>query len=152
MAKQFFDRIFYRAAGTPITTATKGGTFPEYTIAGWTPLVGAVAEKAKIGISDDGKEVLGNGTEYVGGEKSSVDINVKNFTAANYATLRSAFLNTKVDVLFMDTEQPGTCWAAHGVILYPKIELAGGEEPVINIAGERKVSVGLAQFTPVTVS
>lgn len=152
MAKLFFDRIFYRAAATPITTATKGGTYPAYTIANWTPLVGGIAEKAKLGISDDGKDVMGDGTEYAGGEKIPVEINIKNFTAANYGTIRAAFLNTRVDLIFMDTEQPGTSYAAHGVVLYPKLEMSGGEEPMINLTGERKLTAGLALFTPVTVS
>jgi len=147
-----FDRIFYRNAAALITAATKGGTYPAYTISGWIPLVGSVAAGAKIGLDADAKDPMGDGTELTVGEKIPVEITVKDFTAANYATIRAAFLNKNVDVLFMDTNQPDVCYAAHGVKLYPKFDGTGGAEPMIVIAGERKCGSGLALFSPVAVS
>lgn len=154
MAKHFFNRIFYRAAAAITTTATKGGTYPDYTVTDWTPIVGGIADKGKVGLDAESKEVMGDGTELTSAEKANVEIIVKNFTAANYATLRSALINTKLDFLFMDADQPDTCYAAFGVRAYPKIDITGGEEPVITIAGERKVGAGVTNtpFTPVTVS
>ncbi|HNX38749.1 MAG TPA: hypothetical protein PL124_09670 [Candidatus Cloacimonadota bacterium] len=152
MAKKYFNLIFYRAAGAVISSATKGGSYPNYTISGWTLVPGGIADKAKIGLADDGKDGMGDGTEYTSGEKEAVEIIVKNFTAANHASIRSAFLNVKVDVLMMDSEQPGTAYVAHGIVLYPKPDINGGEEPMITISGERKVGAGLSLFAPITVS
>lgn len=147
-----FDRIFYRNAAALITTATKGGIYPAYTISGWTPLVGEVAAGAKIGLDADVKDPMGDGTERTSGEKIPVEITVKNFSAADYATIRTAFLNKNVDVLFMDTNQPDVCYVAHGVKLYPKLDATSGAEEMIQIAGERKCGSGLALFSPVAVS
>lgn len=152
MAKRFLSLIFYRAAGALITSANKGGSYPNYTFSGWTQLVGAVADKAKIGIQDDGKDPMGDGTEKVSGEKIPVEIMIKEFTNANYATLRSAFLNIKVDILMLDPEQPSVGYVAHGLVLYPKLDTTGGEEPVITLSGERKCGAGLSLFAPITIS
>jgi hypothetical protein len=154
MAKHYFNRIFYRAATTIATTATMTGTYPDYLVTGWTAVVGGIADKGKLGLDADAKEVMGDGTELTSSEKVPVEIIVKNFSAANYATLRTACLNNKLDFLFMDADQPGVCYAAFGVRAYPKIDITGGEEPTLTIAGERKIGAGVTNtpFQMVTVS
>jgi hypothetical protein len=154
MAKHYFNRIFYRNATTIATTATMTGTYPDYLVTGWTAVVGGIADKGKLGLDADAKEVMGDGTELTSSEKIPVEIIVKNFTAANYATLRTACLNAKLDFLFMDADQPTLCYAAFGVRAYPKIDITGGEEPTLTIAGERKIGAGVTNtpFQMVTVS
>lgn len=154
MAKKYFNQIFYRAAATPITTAKKGGTYPAHTFSGWTEVVGAVADKSKLGIEPDGDEPLGDGTNYTSGEKVPIEIIVKNFSAANYATLRAAMLNVKLDFMFFDADQPSVAYGAFGVRAYPKLDLVSGEEPTLTITGERKVGAGVttAPFQTITVS
>lgn len=140
---KFFDKVFYRAAAAPLTTLpTIGGTFPTATISGWTELVGGIAEKAKIGVEPDVQDAMGDGTTNTSGEKVPVTIMVKDFTVANYGTIRSAFLNQKVDVLMFDNNIRGVVYAAHGIKLHPKLTAEGGTTPVIEITGERKVSSG----------
>lgn len=154
MATHFFNRIFYRPAAAIISTATKSGDYPDFTVTGWTPVVGGIADKGKVGLDAEAKSGMGDGTERTSSEKASVEIIVKDFTAANYATLRSDLINKKMDFLYMDADQPGLCYAAFGVRVYPKIEIVGGEEPVITITGERKVGAGVVNtpFVPVTVT
>jgi hypothetical protein len=154
MGKKFFNRIYYRAAGTIVTTLTKGGTYPAYTFSGWTLLVGEM-EGAKMSIEDDGKaKVDGGATEYVPGEKIPIEIMVTNFTAANLATIRSAFKNVKLDVLLVDSDQPDVAYAAFGVRLYPKVDFPSGEDEKIILSGERKFGSGVstAPFQTITVS
>jgi hypothetical protein len=148
MARKYFNEVYYRAAATPVSTfAYSSG------ISGWTKLVGAVADKAKSGLEGI-KEKMGDGTEHVQSEKAAPEIIVKEFTAANYSTIRSAFLNTKVDILLIDTEQKSPAYVAWGIILYPKLDIAGGEEPQIVLSGEREAGAAITNlpFTLVTIT
>lgn len=147
-----FNKVFYRAAATPITSATKGGTYPDWTFSGWTLLVGAVAEGAMVGIEQGDKGALGDGSELTEGEKLKLSVVVKNFTAANLATIRAALLNVKCDFMVIDSEQPNVAYVVHGIRAYPAPDFTSGKEPTITITGERKVGSGLALFSPVTVS
>jgi hypothetical protein len=144
MNKQYFKNVYYRMAAAVVSTLTKGGSYPDYTFSGWTALVGAVADKAKLGLEADGKDPMGDGTERVSGEKIPLEIPLREFTGANYATIRSAFLNQKVDVLFLDPEQPTVAFAAFGVRAYPAINITGGEDPVITLQGERKTGAAIS--------
>jgi hypothetical protein len=143
--RPFIDKVFYRAAAAPLTALpTIAGTYPTATISGWTEIVGEVAEKAKMGRDAEGKSAMGDGTEYVGSEKAPVGITVKNISVANYATLRTAFLNTKVDIFCFDNNNRAVGYAAHGIRVYPKFEMESGEEPQIVIGGERKAASSVA--------
>lgn len=144
MASKYLDKVFYRAAGAALSALpTIGGTYPVMTISGWTEVVGAVAEKAKLGIDADAKSAMGDGTEMVSGEKAAVEFSVKNFTKANHDALRTAFINQKVDILMIDNEVRSVAYVAQGVRLYPKLDVVGGEEPVITVSGERKAGAGI---------
>lgn len=143
--RSFVDKVFYRVAATPLTALPSiAGTYPTCTISGWTEMVGEVAEKAKIGRDADGKDAMGDGTDYVGSEKAPVEVTVKNFTVANYNALRTALLNVKVDILCLDNNNRAVCYVAHGIRVYPKFDLTGGEEPMIVIGGERKAGSNVA--------
>lgn len=144
MASKFLDKIFYRTAGAALSALpTVAGTYPVMTISGWTEIVGAAAEKAKLGIEPDGKSGMGDGTEYVNSEKAAVEFTIKNFTKANYDALRTAFLNNKVDVIMLDNEVRTVAYAAQNLRLYPKLDITGGEEPTVVVSGERKAGAGI---------
>jgi len=143
MNRQYFKNVYHRTAAAVVSTLTKGGSYPDYTFSGWTALVGAVADKAKLGLEPDGKDPMGDGTERVSGEQVPVEIGIKDFTGANYGTIRSAFLNAKVDVLFYDPEQPTVAFAAFGVRAYPQLNITSGEDPVITLGGTRKAGAGI---------
>ncbi len=145
---KFFDKIYYRAAGTPFTTIAQSGLAG----AGFILLVGAIADKTKNGMEPDAKSEMGDGSQYTESVKCSPEIVVKNFTAANYATILAAFVNTHVDVLFMDSAQPALCSVAWNTVLYPAIDVSG--EAQIKLAGEKKTGVGATAlpfgFTAIT--
>lgn len=152
--KRFFNKIYYRAAGTIASTLTKGGTYPDYTFSGWTALVGGMAE-AKIGVESDGDEPQdGGATTYVSGQKTPVEITINNFSAANYGTIRTAFMNVKVDVLLVDADQPETGYAVFGTRLAPSLDLTGSAEPKLVLKGERKYGseVSTLPFQLITIS
>lgn len=152
--KMYFKNVYYRAASTIATTLTKGGTYPDYTFSGLTRLVGGMAT-LKTGVEPDGEEPQdGGATTYVSGEKSPVEIVVNNFSAANYATIRAAFKNVKVDVFLYDPDQPAVAYGIFGTCLYPASEFGSGEEPKITIKGERKYGSGVKPepFQVITVS
>lgn len=154
MAKKFFSNIYYRAAGAIASTLTKGGSYPAYTIAGWTALVGAQSE-SKVSEEPDGDEAVdGGATTYTSGMKAPLEITVKDFTAANYATIRAAFMNVKVDVLLVDADQPGVGYAVFGTRLSPSTDFTSAAEPKIVLKGERKYgsSVSSAPFQLITIS
>lgn len=154
MAKHYFNRIFYRTAAAITNTATKTGSYPDYNVTGWTAIPGGIAGQGKVGLEDEGKDEMGDGTELTSGEQANVEIVVKEFTSANYSALRTALINKKLDFLFMDADQPSLCYACFGVRAYPKIDITGGETPTITISGLRKVGAGVVNtpFRPITVT
>lgn len=156
MAKKYFYRVFYRAQGAIVATLTKGGSYPAWTFSGWTLLPGLTAEAAKMSPDVDGDEGLGDGTTLATGEKVPIEVKIVGLAAGDYGTIRSALLNTKVDLLLVDPDQPSPSYAAFGVRLYPTLEVTGGGEPAVIIKGERKYGAGLTgtavPFQIITVS
>lgn len=154
MAKHYFNRVFYRNAAAITDIALKTGNYPDYEVTGWTAIPGGIASQGKVGLEDEGKDEMGDGTELTSGEQVNVEIVVKEFTAQIYASLRSALINQKKDFLFMDADQPSLCYACFGVRAYPKIEITGGETPTITISGLRKVGAGAVNtpFRPINVT
>jgi hypothetical protein len=152
MSRLYVKNVYYRAATTPITTIARGGTYPNYTFSGFTQLVGAIDAGAKLGI-DPENEDRGDGTQATVGESIPVEIPIKDFTVANVTTIRSAFINTKLDIMVLDPDQPDVAYVAHGVVLYPKIEATGGEVPKLTLTGTRKSGVlATSLFQPVTIT
>lgn len=151
MSAKMLDKVFYRVAGAALAALpTIAGTYPIATVSGWTALPGAVAEKAKLGMDKDVESPMGDGTTMVSGEKGVVEIAIKDFSVANYGSIRSAFLNQKVDIMAFDNEQRTVAYVVQGVILTPKMEIVSGEEPVIMLSGEKKAGAGIsnAPFKP----
>jgi hypothetical protein len=145
MSTKFLDQVFYRAAGAALAAIpTITGTYPTAAVTGWTAIVGAAIDKNKLGLDADGKTPQGDGTDRISSEKASVEITVNNFTTANYTTLRSAFLNTKVDICAFDNEDRTVVYVVQGILLYPKPEIQAGEEPKLVISGERRAGAGIA--------
>lgn len=155
MNKLLQANVYYRAAAGIITTATKGGPYPNYTFSGWTRLVGKVLLSGNFGgMEADGQDELADGTQLTQGEKSVASLEVTDFSAADAGTIRTAFLNHKVDVLVVDPDQPALGMGLFGVRLYPKRENPIGGAPKITIAGERKFGAAVAAIpvTDITIS
>lgn len=151
MAVKKFDKVFYRTAATPVSSVAYADP-----PSGWTALpAGALlADKAKNNSDKDVVEPLGDGTDYVGSEKSAPEFALINFAAADFGTIRTALINNKVDILLIDSQQKSPAYATWGVRLYPKLEGNGGEEQKITCSGEvkRGITATNPPFTLVTVS
>jgi len=149
---RFFRNVYYRAAAAPIASATKAGSYPDYTFSGFTRLVGEIGEGAKVGV-DPETEARGDGSNAAVGEIIPVEIPIHGFTVANVATIRTAFINQKVDVMLYDPEQPEVAYIAHGIRLYPKQDYTSGATPKITLTGERKTGMlATSLFQPITIS
>jgi len=145
MSAKMLDKVFYRAAGAALASLPAiSGTYPTATVAGWTPMPGAIAEKAKFGMDKDVESPMGDGTAMISGEKGIVEVTIKDFSVTNYAGIRSAFLNQKVDIMAFDNEQRAVAYVVQGVILHPKMETVSGEEPMIVLSGEKKAGAGIS--------
>lgn len=141
---KMLDKLFYRAAGAALVALpTISGTYPTATVAGWTPIPGTIAEKAKFAMDKDTESPMGDGTTMVSSEKGMVEITIKDYSVANYNAIRAAFLNQKVDVMGFDNEQRNIAYVVQGVILTPKTDTVSGEEPFILLSGEKKAGAGI---------
>jgi hypothetical protein len=142
--KKFYDLIYYRTAASIFSTIAKGGTYPNYTVSGFTLLPGGKAE-VKSGVEPDGDALAdGGSTTATTGEKAPLEIMVNDFSAANFATIRSAFKNQKVDILLMDSDQPALAVAVFGTRLYPQPDFSSGKEATITLKGDRKYGSGVS--------
>ncbi|MDD3535366.1 MAG: hypothetical protein PHC50_04385 [Candidatus Cloacimonetes bacterium] len=153
MDVRYFKRVFYRTAGSIITTATKGGTYPDYTLSGWTPLPGNVVAALANPDKDKEEPADGGSTDRVVSEKVLSEITVTDFDATDFATIRG-LMNQKLDIMLLDPDNPGIGFAAFGVRVYPKPEFQSAETPKIVITGERRHGADIATkpFQLVTVN
>ena len=140
---KYFKRVFYREAGAIITTATKGGSYPDYTISGWTAFPGNVVAAVLMPDKEVEEDADGGSSMMVVAEKVNVEITLSDFSAAEYATIRG-LKNDKLDILFMDPDQPEECYGAFGVRVYPKPDFQAKASPKIVITGQRNYSSSLA--------
>jgi hypothetical protein len=139
---KYFKRVFWRDAAAIITSATKGGTYPDYTVSGWTPVPGNVVAAALIPDKEVEEEADGGSSMMVVAEKVSVEVTISDFSTAEYATLR-ALKNEKLDILLMDPDQPEESYAAFGVRVYPKPDFSSKASPKIVLTGQRNYSSSL---------
>lgn len=139
---RFYDKIFVRAAGSILTTIAKA------TLAsGWTLLPSGmkVTQDLSLKTEADVTTALSDGTDQVGSEAGSAELQLVNFSPSQIATIRSAFLNTAVDIVLYDSKNDTAGYALWGVQLYPAPELGSGKESVIKLSGKKRYS---ADATP----
>lgn len=140
---RFFKRVLYRSAAPIVTSVTKGGSYPNYTVSGWTPLPGSVEVATMQPAADKETPADGGSTNAVHGEQLPTEITITDFSKSDYNTLR-ALNNTKQDIMFLDPDQEDTAFVAHGVRLYVKLDVQTAGVPKIMISGLRKYATSLA--------
>ena len=140
---KYFKRVFYRDAAAIITSATKGGSYPDYTISGWTPFPGNVVAAVLMPDKEVEEDADGGSSMMVVAEKVNVEITISSFSAAEYATIRG-LKNDKLDILMMDPDQPEVSHAAFGVRVYPKPDFQSKASPKIVLTGQRNYSSSLS--------
>lgn len=139
----YFKRIMHRNAGPVVTTTlSKGGTYPDYTISGWTPLQGSVETATMQPAAEIETPSDGGSSNIVHAEQLPTEVTLTDLTKAEYDTLR-ALNGAKKDILFMDPDQPDLVYIAHGVRLYVKPDIQSAAVMKVTVSGLRKYSTSL---------
>lgn len=155
MSAIFIDRIYYRPTST----------FPTGTIdvsSGWSKIPAAsnalsgvvIMEKAKSSIEAGVTKKKGNGNTFIESEKTLCEFELAKVAAADYAALRTAFINNDVDVILVDSANPTVGYLNYRVSLYPSGTLEAGNsyKVVCKAEGEQSSGVTNTPHQQVTVS
>ena len=137
MAVRFYDKVYARAAGTPVTTIAKLAL-----ASGWTgiPSTCKVTQETILKTEADVTTPMGDGTDNIGSEAATAELQLVNFSGANLESIRSAFVNQNVDLVVYDSHADTVGWALWGVQLYPTPDISGGKEPMIKLSGKVRYS------------
>jgi len=138
---RFYDKVYVRAAGSILTTVAKSAL-----AAGWALLPAGlkVTQELTLKTEADVSTPMGDGSDQVGSEAATAELQIVNFTGANLTAIRSAFLNVAVDLVVYDSNASSAGYALWGAQLYPAPELVGGKEPVIKLSGKKRYAADMA--------
>jgi hypothetical protein len=139
---RFYDKIFVRAAGTIFTTIAKTALASDWTL---LPSGLKVTQELSLKTEADVTTALSDGTDQIGSEAGSAELQLVNFSPSQMSTIRTAFLNTAVDIVLYDSKNATAGYALWGAQLYPAPELGSGKESVIKLSGKKRYS---ADATP----
>ena len=133
MAVRFYDKVYARAAGTPVTTIAKTAL-----ASGWTgiPSTLRVTQETVLKTEADVTTPMGDGTDLIGSESANAELQLINITSANLTSIRATFINQLVDLVVYDSKAGTFAWALWGVQLYPTPDVSGGKEPMIKLSGK----------------
>ncbi len=147
---RFYDKVYVRAAGTQLTTISKAAL-----ASGWTLLPAGVKVTQELSLKTeaDVTTAMGDGSDQVGSEAGSAELQLLNFTGANMSAIRSAFLNVAVDMVVYDSKADTAGYALFGAQLYPAPELASGKEQIIKLSGKKRYAADMTPaLTPITLT
>lgn len=147
---RFYDKVFVRAAGTILTTIAKTAL-----ASGWSLLPSGlkVTQDLAIKTEADVTTALSDGTDQVGSEAGSAELQLVNFSPSQMSAIRSAFLNTAVDIVLYDSKNDSAGYALWGAQLYPAPELSSGKESVIKLSGKKRYSADATPaLAPITLT
>jgi hypothetical protein len=147
MSGRFIDRLYYRNTSTyPSGTVNLSSGFSKIP-AGSTPLnLVIIEEKGSAGIEPALTRKKGNGNAHVVSEKATFKVNLMGVNAADYAALRSAFINTDVDIVLVDSNNPTVGYLTHNICVYPKGTLEGGNTYSVELSGECERGSGVSSI------
>lgn len=133
MAVRFYDKVYVRPAGSPVTTIAKSAL-----ASGWTGIPSTVkaTQETVLKTEADVTTPMGDGTDNIGSEAATAELQLINFTGANLESIRNTFVNKSVDLVVYDSKADTVAWALWGVQLYPTPDISGGKEPVIKLSGK----------------
>lgn len=147
---KFYDKVYVRAAGAILTTV------PKATLASAWALLPAglkVTQELTLKTEADVSTPMGDGSEQVGSEAASAELQLVNFSGAQLAQIRSAFLNVPVDMVVYDSKSDTTGYAIWGAQFYPAPELAGGKEQIIKLTGKKRYAADMSPaLAPITLT
>ncbi|MCK9309112.1 MAG: hypothetical protein PHY48_12750 [Candidatus Cloacimonetes bacterium] len=150
MAVRFYDKIYVRAAGTQFTTIAKAALASDFAL---VPAGCKVTQELNLKTEPDVTTAMGDGTDNIGSEAASAELQLINFSGANLSSIRSEFVNKAVDLVVYDSRSDTVGWALFGVQLYPTPDVSGGKEPMIKLSGKKRYASDMSPaLTMVTLS
>lgn len=147
---RFYDKVCVRAAGSPLTTIAKATLASAWTL---LPSGLKVTQELAVKTEPDVTTALSDGTDQVGSEAGSAELQLVNFSPSQITTIRSAFLNNAVDIVIYDSKNDSAGYALWGAQLYPAPELGSGKENVIKLSGKKRYSADSSPaLMPITLT
>jgi hypothetical protein len=147
---RFYDKVYVRAASSILTTIAKATL-----AAGWTLLPSGlkVTQELSLKTEADVTTAMGDGSDQVGSEAGTAELQIVNFTGSQLSTIRSAFLNVAVDMVVYDSKADTAGYALWGAQLYPSPELASGKEQIIKLSGKKRYAADMSPaLAPITLT
>lgn len=149
MAVRFYDKVYVRAAGTVFTTIAKSALSSFTKI----PSTMKVTQELTLKTETDVSTPMGDGSEQVGSEAGTLELQLINVNPADITTIRSNLINQRVDVVVYDSNASTAGYAMFGVQLYPAPEIASGKEAVIKLTGKKRYPADMTPaLTPITLT
>jgi hypothetical protein len=135
MSVRFYDKVYARAASTEFTTIAKS-----VLAGGWQLIAGTmkVTQELTLKTEPDVTTAMGDGTDNVGSEAATADLQLIDFDGTNLAAIRAAFINKPVDLVVYDSRVGNVGWALFGAQLYPTPDIGGGKEPILKLSGKKR--------------
>jgi len=113
---RFYDKVYVRAAGTVFTTYSKSSLNSSWAL---LPAGVKVTQELTLKTEADVTTAMGDGSDQIGSEAGSAELQLVNFTGANFSAIRSAFLNVAVDLVVYDSKADTAGYALFGGSIIP---------------------------------
>lgn len=145
MSVRYYDKVHFRPAGQYATSIV------ESTLSTWTllPSQAKITQETSLKTEPDVTTPMGDGTDLVGSEAATAEMQLVGWDAADLSTIRSALINKNVDLLIYDSRNTSQAWAIFNIQVYPTPEIGSNKENIIQISG--KVRYASDTTTPAMV-
>jgi len=131
---KFYDKVFVRIAGPQLTTIQKSVLMSSWTLLGSAKISQEVSFKTEADVTT----AMGDGTDYVGSEKATAEIQIIDVNMNTFEDLRTNLLQNNVDIVIYDSNSPTRGLALWGVRLYPGLEIGSGKEVMLKLSGGKR--------------
>lgn len=138
---RFYDKVYVRAASTAQASIAKSTLSSSWNL---LPAGLKVTQELSLKTEADVTTAMGDGTDQIGSEAGTAELQIVNFTGAQLTTIRSAFLNVAVDMVVYDSKADTAGYALWGAQLYPSPELASGKEQIIKLSGKKRYAADMS--------
>ena len=147
---RFYDKVYVRAASTAQASIAKSTLSSSWTL---LPAGLRVTQELSLKTEADVTTAMGDGTDQIGSEAGTAELQIVNFSGAQLTTIRSAFLNVAVDMVVYDSKADTAGYALWGAQLYPSPELASGKEQIIKLSGKKRYAADMSPaLAPTTLT
>ncbi len=146
---KFYDKVYIRLAGATFTSIPKATLQSQWLVISG---IGKISQEMSLKNEADVTTAMGDGTDYVGSEKVTAEIQIVDLSLSNFETMRITLLNNLVDIVIYDSNSDATGFAMFGVKIYPELEIGSGKEIVLKISGTRRYIAGLQVLKQISLT